>query len=130
MSQDSFEGCNFVDASRGYHNYTFHLKGYTNSFKIKADFLGGFKYSDFIQIPKNRELTVAISTTDLSKLNLTNDYLFVYSIEDERTVFLDSKYSIKTQNSSSDYFFFSGLFLAGLASVYFGYKTKIKTNIF
>jgi hypothetical protein len=125
-----FESYSFRDGSRGYHNYTFRLKNFINSFKIKADFLDFFYASNFKQLNEGDSLTVGISNTDINKLNSTSDYLFVYSIKSNTSTFLDSKDTIAFQNSNHDYYYFGGLLLLGLTFLYFGYKSKIKTEFF
>ena len=117
---------NFVNGSRGYRNYTFKLIGYSNSFKIKADFLSYFYATDFQQLENGENLTVGISNEDKSKINSTSDYLFVYLIKSESKIFLNGKDTIAFQNSVTDYYYFSGLFLLGLTLIYFGYKIKTK----
>ena len=117
---------NFVKGSRGYRNYTFKLNGYNNAFKIKADFLSYFYARDFQQLQNGETLTVGISIEDRNKFNSTSDYLFVYLIKGESKNFLDDKDTIAFQNSMTDYYYFSGLFLLGLTLIYFGYKIKTK----
>jgi hypothetical protein len=117
---------NFINGFRGRRNYTFELNGYSNSFKIKADFLRYFYATDFQQLENSETLTVGISNEDKNNLNSTSDYLFVYLIRSESKIFLDEKDTIAFQNSMTDYYYFSGLFLLGLTLIYFGYKIKTK----
>lgn len=117
---------NFIKGSRGYRNYTFRLDGYNNAFKIKADFLCYFDATDFQQLENGETLTVGISNEDKNNLNSTSDHLFVYLIRNESKIFLDDKDTIAFQNSMTDYYYFSGLFLLGLTFIYFGFKIKTK----
>lgn len=118
----------FIDGSKGYHNYTFRLDNCTNSFKIKTAFLDHLNVPDFKQLNEGDSLTVGISTTDTNRLNSTTEYLFVYLIKTNCETFLDSKDTIAFQNSKNEYYYFSGLIALGLAFIYFGYKSKIKTR--
>ena len=121
---------NFVDGSKGYHDYRFSLDNCMNSFKINADFLDYFNVSDFKQLNEGDSLTVGISKTDINKLNSTTEYLFVYLIKNSAETFLDSKDTIAFQNNKNEYYYFSGIIVLGLALIYFGYKSKIKSRIF
>ena len=117
---------NLVRKSRGYRNFKFGIVGYPNAFKIKADFVKYFEETAFESLSKNDSITVAISNEDSSKLISGTDYLFVYSIKNKTTTFLSSTDTIAFQNSNKKYYYFSGLILLGIISIFQGYKLKKK----
>lgn len=109
-----------------YTIYTFRLKEYSNSFKIKADFLGGFEKSKFIKLQYGDSLTISITPTDIKFLNTNKSYFFVFSIANNQTTFLDTAYTIKKHNSNILYYAATGLFLAGVVSLYYGLQWELK----
>jgi hypothetical protein len=106
--------------------YTFRLKEYSNSFKIKADFLGGFEKNKFINLQYGDDLTISISPTDIESLNSNNSYFFVFSIANNQTIFLDAVYTIKKHNSNFSYYAATGFFLVGAISFYYGLQWELK----
>ena len=125
-----FKDYKFIDGNKGYHNYEIWLKGYSNSFKINADFLSLFNKNKFTSSSSGDSLTISIAKDDFTKLNKGNEYLFIFSIKDASQTYLNPAETVKIYNSSNDYYYFSTLILLGLVLLYFGYKSKIKTSIF
>ena len=109
-----------------YTIYTFRLKEYSNSFKIKADFLGGFEKGKFVNLQYGDSLTISISPKDIENLNTNNSYFFVFSIANNQTTFLDADYTIKKHNSNFIYYAATGFFLVGVISFYYGIQWKLK----
>lgn len=107
-----------------YTIYTFRLKEFSNSFKIKADFLGDFKIDDFKNIDYGHELIISISKEDISNLNTNNSYFFVFTIADNKTSYLDTSYTIKRHNSKFIYYASILFVIVGLISIYYGQKWK------
>ena len=87
-----------------YAIYTFRLKEFSNSFKIKADFLGGFRINEFKNLISGNDLKVSISKKDLNNLNTNNSYFFVFSIANNDITYLDSDFTIRKHNSSLIYY--------------------------
>lgn len=92
--------------TKGFRNtrqeYYLWLTNYSNSFKIKADFiniseerLNNFKISTQI----GEEVRVQIPKSKSHKLN-TNDYIFIFSLETNDAVYLSSSDTIKRHNSN------------------------------
>ena len=125
-----FKTYEFIDGNKGYHNYQIWLKGYSNAFKISADFLSLFHKTKFINSPSDSSLTLSIAKEDLNILNKNNDYLMIFSLTDSSENYLDLTETIKRYNSNQDYIYFGILFLLGIILLYFGYKSKIKAPIF
>lgn len=109
-----------------YTIYTFRLKEYSNSFKIKADFLGGFEKSKFVNLQYGDSLTISISQTDIENLNTNNSYFFVFSIANNQTIFLDTDYTIKKHNSNFIYYAATGFFIVGTISLCYGVPWELK----
>jgi hypothetical protein len=112
-----------------YTIYNFRLKEFYNSFKIKADFLGGFEKSKFINLQYGDSLTIAISQDDIDNLNTSNSYFFVFSIVNNQTTFLDTDYTIKKHNSNLIYFASFVFVVVGLISIYYGQRWKRKNKL-
>ena len=109
-----------------YTIYNFRLKEYSNSFKIKADFLGDFEKGKFVNLQNGEDLTVSISLKDFINLNTSNSYFFVFSLANNETTFLSSDYTIKMHNSNLIYYGATGFFLVGAVSLYFGLQWDLK----
>ena len=112
------------------YDYKFALDDYSNSFKIKADFLKYFDVKSFQQLETGRMLIVGISNEDKQKLNTTKNYLFVYLITTDTQYFLNHKDTIAFQNSKRDYYYAFGLFCIGLVLIYVGYNLQPKKTTF
>ena len=117
-----FDSYKFTDGTKGYHNYVFWLKEYSNSFQINADFLSLFYSNDFKMLNYHDSITISIAKEDINKLNKSN--LFIFSILSPKSTYLDLANVIKKYNRKTDYYFFVGLFALGLSFIYFGYKSK------
>ena len=113
---------------RGRYDYQFALDGYSNSFKIKADFLKYFDVKAFQQLETGRMITVGISKEDKTKLTTTKNSLLVYLIEENTRFFLDHRDTIAFQNSKRDYYYAVGLFCIGLILIYVGYNLQPKNT--
>lgn len=121
-----FRDYDFNNRSGRYTIYTFRLKEFSNSFKIGADFLGGFEKSKFINLQYGDSLTISISQTDIENLNTSNSYFFVFSISNNQTVFLDTDYTIKKHNSNFIYYAGIVFFIVGTISLYYGVPWELK----
>ena len=109
-----------------YTIYTFRLKEFSNSFKIKADFLGGFEKIKFENLKYGEDLTISISPKDSINLNTDNSYFFVFSILNDKTTFLDTDYTIKKHNTNLIYYLATAFFLVGVVSLYSGLQWELK----
>ncbi len=59
-----FKNYNFINGDKGFRDYTFKFKEYSNTFKIKADFLGNhFNIEKFIKLQPGDNLTISILST-------------------------------------------------------------------
>jgi hypothetical protein len=117
-----FRDYDFDNHGGRYTNYTFRLKKFSNSFKIKADFLGGFEKSKFVNLQYGDDLTISIAPKDIHNLNTNNSYFFVFSIASDQAIFLDTEYTIKKHNSNFIYYAAISFLLVGLISLYYGLK--------
>jgi len=121
----TFKDYSFIDGSRGYHNYTFRLNPYLNSFKVKADFLFAFNDKKFKNLNFGDTVILTISKDDIYKIN-SNAYIFIFSAADSRTDFLNLADSLKKHNSYQLFYISGAYFLLGLVMVFFGYKPPNK----
>lgn len=121
-----FRDYDFSKHGGRYTIYTFRLKEYSNSFKIKADFLDGFEKGKFVNLQPGDDLDISISVTDIENLNTNKSYFFVFSIANNQTTFLDTDYTIKQHNSNFIYYAATGFFLFGVVSLYYGIQWKSK----
>jgi hypothetical protein len=119
----------FIDGKRGYHSYEISLRGYSNTFKINADFLNLFNKEKFTNSPSRDNLTISIAKEDLNKLNKGNEYLFIFSLANANEIYLKPTETVKKYNNTNDYYYFSSLILLGIILLYFGYNSKINTSI-
>ena len=119
----------FIDRKRGYHNYEIWLKGYSNPFKINADFLNLFNKDKFTNSLSGDNLTLSIAKENFNKLNKGNEYLSIFSLTDANEIYLNPTETVKKYNSTNDYYYFSSLILLGLILLYFGYNSKLNTSI-
>ena len=122
--QGHFRDYNFHDYLRSV-DYTFRLKEYSNSFKIKADFLGkDFKVTDFRALNYGSELKIAIAKDDSEKLNTNEKYFFVFAVTNDNTIFLDPALTVRKFNDNFEYYASAFFFIFGLIFVIFGLKNK------
>lgn len=111
-----------------YTIYTFRLKEFSNSFKIKADFLSGFRIDEFKHLNYGNDLTLSIAKDDINNLNTNNSYFFVFSIVHNKTTFLDPAFTIRKHNSHFMYYGSAAFFILGLILIYYGRQWKRKMN--
>ena len=123
-----FRDYNFSKNGGRYTTYTFRLKEFSNSFKIKADFLGGFDIDKFKTIGNGEDLTVSISKDDINNLNTGNSYFFVFSLTNNEISFLDADYTIAKHNSNFIYYASALFTILGFTSIYFGQQWKRKQD--
>ena len=119
-----FRDYSFEKNDGRYTIYTFRLKEFVNSFKIKADFLGGFKIDELKNLSYGNDLTISISKDDINNLNTNNSYFFVFSIANSERTFLDPDFTIRTHNSNFIYYASGVLSILGLISIYYGQQWK------
>ena len=106
------------------YDYTFRLKEYTNSFQIIADFAGVFEGEAFGKLQQGEALTLAIAKNEAGYLNTTDCKLYVYSIKNAQTAFLDSEIALEKYNSKLLYYLLIALMLGGFWLLQFGYKER------
>ena len=123
-----FRNYNFSKNGGRYTTYTFRLQEFSNSFKIKADFLGGFDIDKFKTIGNGDDLTLSISKDDINNLNTGNSYFFVFSITNNVTPFLAVDYTIAKHNSNIIYYASALSIILGFTSIYFGRQWKRKQD--
>ena len=122
--QGHFRDYNFRDYLRSV-DYTFRLKEYSNSFKIKADFLDtNFKITDFRALNYGSQLTIAIAKDDIEKLNTNEKYFFVFAVINDKTIFLDPTFTLRKYNDNFEYYASVFFFIFGLIFIFFGQKNK------
>ena len=124
-----FENYDFDKRSGRYTTYNFKLKEFENSFKIKADFLGGFEKSKFINLQYGDSLTISISPDNIINLNTKNSYFFVFSITNNELTFLDVNHTLKKHNNNFNYYGGIGFMIVGAILLYFGLQFELKNEI-
>lgn len=83
----------------GGYRYYLWLNNYSNSFKIKADFINeSLKPLFNSTIKPGTELTLQIAKSERSKLN-SEDYIFIYSLASNDFNYLNSKDTLQKHNS-------------------------------
>jgi hypothetical protein len=121
-----FNGYSFIKGNKGRRHYTFDLINYSNHFQIKADFLKYFKTEDFKLLKTEDSITLSVAKVDLNSLNLSNNDIFIFSVQDSTKKYLKSEETIKRYNSNGECYLFIFLFILGVIFILFGFRIKAK----
>lgn len=116
----------FVRGYRGSLDYSIKLEEFTNSFQIKADFVGVFQTEAFEKLKEGEELTFAIYKKKAECLNNTTDNIGIYSLESSKIVFLATDSALKIHNSNGIYYLVACITFTGLVLVIYGYSKRRK----
>jgi hypothetical protein len=124
-----FENLHIYNGPRGYHDYSFKIKNYTNSFQIAADFLDIFDKINFATLDSTDEIILSIDKRDSSKLNIYEQQIQVYSLANDNETFLDSNQAIKKANSPEEYYIAGSIIILGAFFLYFENKSKKSSEL-
>ena len=96
------------------HQYYIWLDNYSNTFQIKADYLGFFKQKDFEKrVSQKQILNLTIPNELRSKLN-TNEKIFIFSVDTDSENFLDTQKTLDKENNNFEIYAGLSFFLFGL----------------
>lgn len=105
---------NYKSGRGGGYSYYLWLDNYSNSFKIKADFIDNRIKALFENtIIQGEELTIEILMNERSKLN-SSDFIFIYSLYSNDIDYLNSEDTIKKHNSPFMMIMSFGFLVAGI----------------
>lgn len=122
-----FTGYNWENRSKG-SELIFSLANYPCNFQIKADFYPILKTPEFKNIAYSELLTVGIPKGYESRIVIRSRNVCVYSITSAKENYLDISRVIKKHNSIFMEISISILILLGACSIYWGYRSKHRTE--
>lgn len=108
------------------HSFSFTLKNYSNVFYINTDYLRILNFAKFSKIKYGTMLRLGFLTASLDDLNNGDKMIFVYSISDNYTTYMNWKETIKWYNNP--YWKLFSLILFIMAVFCYSYAVKIDRN--